>query len=88
MAVGGLLRLSVARIMLRIRQQTGAECYGMSADAQNTTSGLMLTEYSTAQVTGSTFLSSRGFWIVDLRVQTAVFAVSIKPEVVLSSDRK
>ena len=40
-------------------------------------------EYSTSQVTGRTFLSSRGFRIVDLRVQTAVFAVSVKPEVVV-----
>jgi len=29
-------------------------------------------------------LPSRGFRIVDLRVQTAVFAVSVKPEVVVS----
>jgi len=31
-----------------------------------------------------TFLPYRGFRIVDLRVQTAVFAVSVKPEVVVS----
>jgi len=41
-------------------------------------------EYSTSQVTGSSFLASRGFRIVDLRVQTSVFAVSGKPEVVVS----
>jgi len=43
----------------------------------------MGSEYSTSQVTGSTFLPSNGSRIVDLRVQTAVFAVSVKPEVVV-----
>jgi len=72
------------RITLHSRQQTGAECYGTLADDRNTTSGSMESEYSTSQVTGSSFLTDRGFRIVDLRVQTAVFAVSVKPEVVVS----
>jgi len=60
-------------ITLRSRQQT------VAADDLNTTSCLTGSEYSTSQVTGSTFLSSRrGFRIVDLRVQTAVFVVSVK----------
>jgi len=72
-----------ARITLRSRQQTGEECYGTSADDWNTTFGSTGSEYSTTQVTGSTFLQFRGFRIVDLRAQTA-FAVSVKPEVVVS----
>jgi len=62
---------------------TGAECYGTSADDRNTNSGSMENEYSTS-VIGSTFLPSPNFWIVDLHDQMAVFAVSIKPEVVVS----
>jgi len=38
-----------------------------------------------SQVTGSTFLPTRGFRIVDVLVHTAVFAVSVKPEVVVST---
>jgi len=91
----GQKRLSVANfrarnalITLRSRQQNGAECYGTSADDPNTTSGSTGNEYSMSQVTGSTFLPctflpSRGFRIVDLRVQMAEFVVSIKPEVVV-----
>ena len=61
-----------ACITLRSRQQTGAECYGTSADDWNTTSASAeKNEYSTSHVTGSTFLQSRCFRIVDLRVQTA-----------------
>jgi len=45
-------------------------------------SGILIhPQYSTLQITGSTFLPSRGFRIVDLRVQAAVFAVSAKLEV-------
>jgi len=74
----------IARITLRSCQQTGAERYKTSADDRNnTTSGSTGSEYSTLRVTGSTFLPSRGFRIVDLQVQTAVFAVSVKPEVVV-----
>jgi len=60
-----------AHIALHSRQQTGAECYGTSNNDQNTTSWSIF----------------RGFRIVDLRVQTAVFVVSVKPEVVFR-DRK
>ena len=73
-----------ARITLRSHQQTGTECYETSANDRNTTSGSTGSEYSTSQVTESTLLPSRGFWIVDLQVQTAVLAVSVKPEVVVS----
>jgi len=71
------------RVTLRSRHLTGAECYGTSADDRNTTSGSTGSEYSTSQVTGSTFLPSRGFRVVGLQVQTAVFAVFVKPEVVV-----
>ena len=54
---------------MRNRQQTGAECYGTSAHDRNTTSGSTGSKRSTSQVTGSTFLPSTGFRIVDLRVQ-------------------
>jgi len=73
-----------ACITLHRRQKTGAECYGTSADDRNTTSGSTGNEYSTSQMTGSTLLQSRGVLIVDVRVQTAVCAVSVKPEVVVS----
>ena len=73
-----------ARITLRIRQETGTECYGASADDRNTTSGSTGCEYSTSRVTGSTFLLSRCFRIADLPVQTTVFAVSVKSEMVVS----
>jgi len=49
---------------VRSRQQTGT-----SADNQNTTSGSTGSEYSTSQVTGSTFLMSSGFRVVVLQVQ-------------------
>jgi len=48
-----------ARITLHSRQQTGTECYGTSADNQNTTSGSTGNEYLTTQVTGRTFLPFR-----------------------------
>ena len=70
-----------ARITLRSRKQTCAECYGSSADDRNTIYGSTGSEYSTSQVTGSNILPSRGFQIVDLRVETAAFAVLVKPEV-------
>jgi len=70
--------------MLRSRQQTGAEYYGTSADDRNTTSSPMGSEYSTSQVTDRTFLPLTGIRIVDQWVQTAVFAVSVKPDVVVS----
>jgi len=73
-----------AHTPLRSHQLTGRECYGTSADDRNTTSCSMRREYLTLKVAGSTFLPSRGFWIVDLRVQTAVFAVSIKLELAVS----
>ena len=56
------------RVTLRSRHLTGAECYGTSADDRNTTSGSTGSEYSTSQVTGSTFLPLRGFGFVDLPV--------------------
>jgi len=73
------------RISLRSRQQTSA--YGTTADDQNTkfTFGSTGSVYWTSQVSGSTLLPShsRGFRNNTLRGQTAVFAVSIKPEVVV-----
>jgi len=84
-AFGGLFSPVSARITLRSRQKTGAECYGTSANDRNTTSGSTGSEYLTSYLTGSTFLSSICFQIVDMRVQTAVFAVSDnKPKVVVS----
>jgi len=73
-----------ACITLRSHQQTGTECYGTSADDRNNTSGSTRNEYLMSQVTGSTCLSSRGFQIVDPRVDMVVFVVSVKPEVVVS----
>jgi len=47
--------------------------------------GLTESEYSSSQVTGSTILPSRGFRIINLRVQSdGMFVVSVKPEVVVS----
>jgi len=90
MAIVGLFRLFSppnARITLRSRQQTGAECYRTSADDRNTT-GSTGSEYSTSQVTGSTFLSSRGFCIVDLRVPTAVLVCGFRQTGSGSLDQK
>jgi len=44
MAVGGMFSRN-ARIMLRIRQQAGAECYGTLADDRNTTPGDLRRRY-------------------------------------------
>ena len=52
-----------------------------SADDRNTTSCSTGSEYWTSHIIKRTFLPSRGFRIVDVRVQTAVLAVSVKPEV-------
>jgi len=55
-----------------------------SVDDRNATSGSTGSEYSTSRVTGSTFLKSTDRRIVDLEVQMTVFAVYVKPEVVIS----
>ena len=81
MAVGVLFSPPNTRITLRSRQQTGADCYRTSADDRNTTSGSTEMNIWPRRSPG---IPSRGFRIVDLRVQTAVFAVSVKPEVVVS----
>ena len=73
-----------ARITWRGRPQSDAECYGTLADDQNTISDFTGSEYSTSHVAGSTFLVSTGLRIVDLEVQATVFAVYVKPEVVVS----
>ena len=65
----------------RHRRLLSAKTPGTSANDRNTTSGSTGSQYSTSQVTGSTFLPSRDFRIIDLRIHTAVFAISVKPEV-------
>jgi len=75
---------SNARITLSIVASRLVQNATGRTDDWNTTSGSTGSEYSTSQVTGSTFLPYRGFRIVDLRVQTAVFVVSVKPEVFVS----
>jgi len=65
------------------RRLLSAQTPGTSDDDRNTTSGSTGSEHSTLKVTGSTFLPSRDIRIVCRRVQTAVFPVSVKPEVVV-----
>ena len=52
-----------------------AECYRTSADDRSATSGSTESEYSTLQITRSTFLPYKGFRIVDMRVHTGSICV-------------
>ena len=67
--------------VMRVLRCIIASRLAQSAMGRQPTTG---SEYAMSQVTGSSFLSSRDFGIVELRVQTALFAVSVKPEVVVS----
>jgi len=86
MAVGGLFSP-----VMRVLRCVGASRLAQNATGRQPTTAILYfrtgSEYSALQVTGSTFLPSRSFPIVDLRVQMAVFALSVKPEVVPLSMR-
>ena len=75
MSVCGLF----APIMCVLRRVVASRL-AQSATGRQPTTGILL---PFQPVTESTVLPSRGFRIVELRVQTAVFAVLVKPEVVV-----
>jgi len=85
MAVGSLFSP-----IMRVLRCVVSSRLAQSATERQPTTGILLPVQCEvniqrrSQVTGSTSLPSRGFLIVDLRVQAAVFAVSVKPEVVVS----
>jgi len=80
MAVGGIF--SPVKRVLRC---VVASRLAQSATGRQPTTGILLPVQQEVNIgrRGSPRVLSRGFWIVDLRVQTSVFAVSMKPEVVV-----